>query len=284
MMNISVDCSDTDQFKEAKKIASEFEINLKCEKKNLNKIQNEALFSTTGLSSKSDLKSKTNLNTNSLEIKNIFLSFENNQFVLKSEDGLSLVLSFLEDRRYRRIGPAPKKELISKACGWHLGCRTILDLTAGLAADSVFLTQAGFKVTSLERHHVLFLLLKFAQKTATENQPNGIWKNLKFIAIESAEYLKTQLTEENRPDVIYYDPMYPSSNKVALPNKEMQIFRRLLGENEADVDLLDLAILKTAKIVVIKRPIKALPLQTSTHRSPTRSYVGKLVRFDVYSR
>jgi 16S rRNA (guanine1516-N2)-methyltransferase len=254
--NVSIICKDEATFEQAKELAEQFCIKLLWLKENPRSTNNNK----------------------------VCLYFEDGRFVLKNNEGLSLIPSFTEDRHYRRTIQSPKKELISKACGWHLGYRSILDLTAGLAMDSVFLTQVGFQVTSLERHSALFLLLKSTQATAIKNDPKGIWPTLNFICTESLDYLKNQITIENAPEVIYYDPMYPSTTKSALPSKEMQIFRLLLGENEADVDLLELAITKTAKIVVVKRPIKAPPLQTNSNIGPTRSYIGKLVRYDIYAR
>lgn len=257
--NVSIVCKDKPTFEQAKLLAEQYGIKL------------------FWLNENPPLNPPMQINNE------VTLHFENDRFVLKSNEGLSLVPSFTEDRRYRRTIQSPKKELISKACGWHLGYRSILDLTAGLAMDSVFLTQVGFQVNSLERHPALFLLLKSALAEALKDDPKGIWSALNFICTESLDYLKNQITLENAPEVIYYDPMYPSTTKSALPSKEMQIFRLLLGENEADVDLLELAISKAAKIVVVKRPIKAPPLQTNSKLTPTRSYLGKLVRFDVYA-
>lgn len=267
-MNIALECNDLNQFEQAQILANEFGIDLIYSKKSLADEQEKNRAPATS----------------TYEKQKVFLSFKNDSFILASRDGLSLDLSFTKDRRYRRSFQSPKKELISKACGWHLGYRNILDLTAGLAMDSVFLAQVGCQVTSLERHPMLFLLLKAAQKKALGEDPNGVWQKLNFICTESSEYLKNNIHLETAPEVIYYDPMYPSTTKTALPGKEMQIFRRLLGENEADLEVLELAIMKTAKLVVVKRPIKALPLHTNSNISPTRSYLGKLVRFDVYSR
>jgi 16S rRNA (guanine1516-N2)-methyltransferase len=266
-MEVSVDCKTDDDFKQAKILADEFGIEIIRDKKNL-AIHRDLPTDVTG---------------NAFQNQAVYLNFEEGQFDLRSEDGLKLKISFLKDRRFRRSFYSPKKELICKSCGWHLGCRKILDLTAGLAMDSVFLAQTGFQVTALERNPMLYLLLKTAQKTALSEDPNGIWSNLNIIKTEALDYLKNNLALENAPDVIYYDPMYPSATKTALPPKEMQIFRRLLGENEADIKILDLAIVKTAKLVVVKRPFKAPPLHSTSKISPSRSYLGKLVRYDVYS-
>jgi 16S rRNA (guanine1516-N2)-methyltransferase len=277
----SVQCEDKDQFEQAARLAGEFGISLKWQQLFMSSAYDTPYYENPS----ADFHNKSLINTanNTVASNKVFLSFKDGQFALNSEDGLSLKLSFLTDLRYRRNFQSPKKELISKACGWHLGYRNVLDLTAGLAGDSVFLTKVGFQVTSLERQPMLFLLLKAAQKSALNDDAHGIWSHLKFINSEASDYLNKQITLENAPEVIYYDPMYPSTTKTALPSKEMQIFRQLLGENEADVDLLALAINKTAKIVVVKRPIKALPLQTTSNLMPTRAYLGKLVRFDVYT-
>ncbi|MCH7690987.1 MAG: class I SAM-dependent methyltransferase, partial [candidate division Zixibacteria bacterium] len=46
------------------------------------------------------------------------------------------------------------------------------------------------------------------------------------------------LSHEARPDVVYIDPMYPSSRKAALAKKEMRVCRRLVGDDDDATALL----------------------------------------------
>lgn len=46
----------------------------------------------------------------------------------------------------------------------------ILDLTAGLGIDAVFLSQLGFQVTSIERNPLLVFLLQEAQKKTNREE------------------------------------------------------------------------------------------------------------------
>lgn len=235
-------------------------------------------------------------------VKNINNVNSVNNFTSNESDKnkpLKFSIQFTEDQKYKRKSPSMAKELISKACGWGLGFRKLLDLTAGLGADAVFLSQVGFKVKSLERHPLLFMLLDQALMSARQKQPsNLIWQNLEFYFSDANQYLAEQKCKKNTegkrdgegvrenvgdgewiPDVIYYDPMYPHSPKSALPGKEMQILRRLLGTDEADSEILKLAIEVTKKIVVVKRPIHAPEILAK----PNRVYSGKQVRYDVYT-
>ncbi|MNL78601.1 Ribosomal RNA small subunit methyltransferase J [compost metagenome] len=50
--------------------------------------------------------------------------------------------------------------MIAKALGGAKGTKKVLDLSVGLAVDSVFLCQLGFQVTGVERSPVLYALLK----------------------------------------------------------------------------------------------------------------------------
>lgn len=267
-MKTPIVCENQDIFEQAQTIARSFGV--------------EFVWANKDTGIFKDLENNI-LQNSAFAASQVYFEFSNSVFSLKSKDGLSLSLSFLKDRRYRRPFHSPKKELITRSCGWHLGYRNILDLTAGLAMDSIFLTQAGFNVTSLERNPWLYLMLQTAKLQAIQDDPDGIWQKLNFMLAEAEQYMQSNLNLQNAPEVIYYDPMYPSTNKSALPGKEMQIFRRLLGENEADIDLLDLAIIKCAKLVVVKRPLKAPSLHTKKNTTPTRSYLGKVVRFDVYA-
>lgn len=227
---------------------------------------------------------------------NLDLDIEQDQLifnVFKNEEipqDLQLFISFLTDQKYHRKTPSKAKELISKACGWGLGFRNLLDLTAGLGGDAVFLSQVGFRVQSLERNPILFILLDQALQKARTQEPNStVWNNVSFkyaSAYEELTLLKTQMSENREntnniefPEVIYYDPMYPHTSKSALPTKEMQILRFLIGKDEADIDILKLAIRVTQKIVVVKRPLHAPEILAK----PNRVYKGKQIRFDVYT-
>lgn len=193
---------------------------------------------------------------------------------LKYDDRLSLFIDFINDKfNYHRKFTSPKTEVFAKALGWNAGSRSVLDLTAGLGIDAVFAAQLGFKVVALERNEAVYALLKDAQ----ERSQGHIKGDLKFSSANAKDYLAT-LKIEDAPDTIYYDPMYPHEKKSALPNKNMQVFRELIGTDEAEESIVKLA-LKTAKNrVVIKRPLKA-PFVLA---NPNLQLKGKLVRYDVY--
>ncbi len=74
--------------------------------------------------------------------------------------------------------------------------------------------------------------------------------------------------------------MFPERRKSAQVKKEAQILQ-MLGHHctEADGDLLKLALQKTKKRVVVKRPLLAASL---TQQKPSFAVKGKTVRFDVY--
>lgn len=186
-----------------------------------------------------------------------------------------LVFDFVNDHlNYDRKNHRGNNELIAKALGLNKGHRKILDLTAGMGIDSIFIFKLGCDVTALERSEVIFKKLEKALQEATDifkTYPGSI----QFFHADASQYLN-QLTQ--KPEVIYYDPMYPAKPKSALPKKEMQIFRKLVGDDLDGEEVLKLALLKAEKRVVVKRPVYAEPLL----KKPSYAIEGKLVRFDVY--
>jgi 16S rRNA (guanine1516-N2)-methyltransferase len=72
--------------------------------------------------------------------------------------------------------------------------------------------------------------------------------------------------------------MYPPANKTALPSKEMQIFRSLVGPDMDSDHLFTMALKFAKQRVVVKRPHEAPPFKVPV----THSYESKLVRFDMY--
>jgi 16S rRNA (guanine1516-N2)-methyltransferase len=74
--------------------------------------------------------------------------------------------------------------------------------------------------------------------------------------------------------------MYPSTEKAALPKKELQILRELIGPDLDSAVILDLARRTAQDRVVVKRPSKAEPLAVPV----SWTVESKLVRFDIYKR
>ncbi|MGZ3746306.1 MAG: class I SAM-dependent methyltransferase [Pseudobdellovibrionaceae bacterium] len=186
-----------------------------------------------------------------------------------------LKIDFLKDHlNYQRKGMRGKNELLAKALGYAKGVRKVLDLSAGLGIDAVFMTQLGFQVTSVERSKLLFVLLEDALQKVPELQAK-----LRFVSGDSYEYLRSP--ESSREvDAIFFDPMYPHKKKSALPKQEMVVFRELVGNDEDAIKVLEEALLWPVSRVVVKRPLGAEALLPGVRHI----YEGKVVRYDVYMR
>jgi 16S rRNA (guanine1516-N2)-methyltransferase len=153
----------------------------------------------------------------------------------------------------------------------------VFDLTAGLGADAYRLAEAGHRVRACEREPALFALLETGWAEARERGrvAPSVAERLDFVHAE-AESVVAAIEGEGIG--VYLDPMYPPPRRAsALPRREVQVLRRLLGEAEAPESLLAAARARAARVVV-KRPHHAPPLASGA------SFVveSKLVRFDVY--
>src|SRR3990167_8916605 len=89
----------------------------------------------------------------------------------------------------------------------------------------------------------------------------------------------SQLHQDNYPDVIYIDPMFPEKTKSALVKKEMRVLRSVVGDDLDSEKLLSAALSIAKKRVVVKRS-KLAP--TLSDKKPDVVYTGKSSRFDVY--
>lgn len=171
-----------------------------------------------------------------------------------------------------------KNQLIAKAIGIKSKQTLIvLDLTAGLGRDGFVLATLGCKVTLCERSPTIFALLQDGFNRALSEK----WfqdLGLELFYGDGLSYL-SQLTEENYPDVIYIDPMFPHKAKTALVKKEMRMLREIVGDDEDCEKLLDAALKVAKKRVVVKRA-KLAP--TLSSKKPDIVYKGKSSRFDVY--
>lgn len=203
------------------------------------------------------------------------LHFAPDLISLKDPDGRILKIDFDRDQLNYSRSHRGKNELLAKAVGSTKGIHRVLDLSVGMAIDSIFLTQLGFEVTGVERSPLLYVLLREA---FLKTQDPDL-KKYELHFAEAADFLKQNLGQLNF-DAIYFDPMYPHKKKSALPKQEMVLFRDLVGHDEDAAEVLKEALKWDCQRVVVKRPINATPLIPGA----IHNFEGKLVRYDVYRK
>ena len=174
-----------------------------------------------------------------------------------------------------------KGQAIAKAIGLKKFDRpTVIDASAGLARDAYVLATLGCQLTLVEQSPVLFCMLKDGIERAllVADQDKAINNFTNLVYANTRLYLE-HMDPDSKPDVIYFDPMYPERKKSALVKKDMQILHKLIGTNDDANELLEVALKYAKHRVVVKRPIHAEPL---TGRKPTMAITSKKTRYDVY--
>ena len=173
-----------------------------------------------------------------------------------------------------RIKRANHEKLIKKALGKSQHPLNILDCTAGMLQDTLLFLSQGHQVTALEQSKILFYLL---QDGISRSEDQNIFKKLELIHTNACSYA----AQAKNFDVIYFDPMYPSSKKNALGSGQLEYISKILEteslENNAVKDFEVLQLIPAGKMVV-KRPIKAEPFSLQTNYQ----VFGKTTRFDIY--
>jgi 16S rRNA (guanine1516-N2)-methyltransferase len=144
---------------------------------------------------------------------------------------------------------------------------SIWDTTCGTGKDTTLIYHFGAKITAFERNPVVYLLLQDALRRFPMD-----------LTLNFGDASRLNVSENMRPQVIYYDPMYPSKKKSALPRKEMRIFKEIVGDDPDSKEFLEWALKTAAQRVVVKRPLEADPILPK----PTASYEGKSTRYDMY--
>ncbi|MEE4661595.1 MAG: class I SAM-dependent methyltransferase [Halieaceae bacterium] len=171
-------------------------------------------------------------------------------------------------------------EPLGRALGLHKWPgMAVVDATAGLGRESFVMADLGARVTMLERHPVVFALLRDGlRRGRASDDPRvaGLCQRLELFRADSVQWLQGRTIEG-----VYLDPMFPPSRKSARAKKGMWLFQQLLESGVQDDALLAAALASSQRRVVVKRPLKAAPLQDLT---PGFSLAGKTVRFDVYAR
>ncbi|RAU17804.1 SAM-dependent methyltransferase [Nitrincola tibetensis] len=172
-------------------------------------------------------------------------------------------------------------QLIAKACGLNKGVRPfIVDATAGLGRDAFVLATLGCSVILLERSALVYELLNDGVEQA-RGVPEicEIVERMTCKGEDSIDWLNS-LNPEDKPDVVYLDPMFPHTEKSAQVKKEMLLFRSLVGQDNDAAALLDAALRAALYRVVVKRPRKAPCVEGVP---PTYHLEGKSCRYDIYA-
>ncbi|HOW69560.1 MAG TPA: class I SAM-dependent methyltransferase [Phycisphaerae bacterium] len=180
-------------------------------------------------------------------------------------------------RGHRDVGLAGR--LIARAIGFKGKPQVIVDATAGLGRDSRVMASLGCMVTAVERSPVLFALLADGLDRAGSGAEAGPALRGRLRLVEGdARSVLVRLAEDQRPDVVYIDPMFPPSGKQALARKEMRICRRVVGDDPDAGGLVRVAMQAARRRVVVKRWLRVPPLR----EDPDIVYRGKTIRYDVY--
>lgn len=183
--------------------------------------------------------------------------------------------------QHRRQFGGGRGQPIAKAVGLKKGANpSIIDATAGLGRDAFVFASLGCQVTLIEQQPLVAALLADAiQRAQTDVEAAEIIARMQLHHGNAMDYL-ANLSETERPDVVYLDPMYPAREKSALVKKEMQLLHQLVGPDSNSEDLLNLARKVALKRVTVKRPKGA---DYFANQKPHVSIESKNTRYDIYT-
>ena len=190
-------------------------------------------------------------------------------------------VDFLEGAMgHRRRFGGGRGQLVAKAVGVKKDkIPSVVDATAGLGRDSFILAMLGCSVQMIERSPIVAALLADGLQRALADEEVAEVIQRMQLQVGDARQCLLELPEEQRPDVVYVDPMHPERSKAAAVKKEMRLFRELVGTDSDDAEVLQAALQVAKKRVVVKRPRKSVAIDGP---KPSLVYEGKSTRFDVY--
>lgn len=206
-----------------------------------------------------------------------FLSWSRSGLHLKSADfdlRSSVHIDFVSGPQARRI-KAVSGETLTRAIGCQKGLRpAVVDATAGIGSDMSVLANIGCSVIAFERNPVIAALLADALLRANESSISWVQRVILNHG-NAANYLS-----QVKHGVLYLDPMFPEDRKT-VPTFVMQIFRILEDGIDDQNTLFEAAMDSCCSRLVVKRPLKAPPLNDC---EPSSQIKGKTVRFDLYPK
>jgi len=190
--------------------------------------------------------------------------------------GRPLRVDFISPRLDYRLRRGGREQLL-QACGVPRNAGvSLVDGTGGFGIDAFVLAHAGARVTVLERHPIVFALLRDAHLRAKrEPKLAEAAARMQLVHADAIEWLAV----EQRADVVYLDPMFPARRKSALVKRPMRMLEAMVDDERAE-RLLSAAIGSAGRRVVLKRPLRGALVPLA--RDASYSLQGRSVRFDVY--
>ena len=178
----------------------------------------------------------------------------------------------------QRSFPASRKGVFNQAIGRR--SVSVIDATGGWGGDSLLLCSQGYRVTTIERNPLLAMLLEDAFEYLAESD----WTKRNSVhvpALIKSDAIGCLAAYAHGVDCIYLDPMFPAKRKkYAAVNKTIRLLQDICGPDDDAAALLEAALETGVHRVVVKRPHFAGPLAGT----PSESFRGKLVRYDLYLR
>jgi 16S rRNA (guanine1516-N2)-methyltransferase len=186
-----------------------------------------------------------------------------------------------ESLQYRQRRPVQPEALLKAAAVKQGHMTRVLDATAGFGLDAYLFAAAGSEVTMCERSKILHAMLADGIRRASQSVDERVRQTVaRMHLLEGDSLMLMQGQWQERPEVIYLDPMFPErKKKSAKVKKNMFLLQQLLHGEEDAPGLLAQALGLAAKRVVVKRPRHAPFLDD---RAPGFTLEGKSSRFDVY--
>ncbi|MGB9623304.1 MAG: class I SAM-dependent methyltransferase [Phycisphaerae bacterium] len=180
---------------------------------------------------------------------------------------------------YRVRTASAGRAMLAKAVGFKGGPLSVCDATAGLGRDAFLLACMGCAVTAVERSPVIAALLQDGLDRAAVHPKLAhiVRERLRPVVADAREFLP-RLAGRDRPDVVYIDPMFPQAGRTALAAKDMQLCRKVAGDDPDAAELLAAARPIARLRVVVKRSLRAPALAAD----PSIVYRGTTIRYDVY--
>ena len=211
----------------------------------------------------------------------------------KKENNQSYFFMYKPDRSYIRRGfENLSKDIYCNFSYWSVNFKdpllsrclkglpekfSVLDATAGFGKDALEIAKNKQceSILLVEREKWLFYLL---QEGIANAENFDVLKLINKFSIKNADSLAHLSSTKSNYDLIYIDPMFPGVGK-SKAKRSIQALRDLTKEIETN-GLLDLAIKKATKRVVVKRHKNSIYLEDL---KPNYSVKGKVVRYDVYN-